>query len=109
MNKLTKSILESFYLIFMFLFFKTTIDFNILSSPNGWWFEHLTGNSYGERICPFGKVAIFVLIFVLIIRNFINIPVYYIQISLFISFIFSLMNLNAVVYLIPIWLYEYYN
>lgn len=109
MKKINISLLESIYLIYMFLFFQTTMDFNILSSPNGWWFEHLTGNEYGKRICPFGRVAIFALIFILILRNIINIPRYFIKISLFISFILSLMNLNAVVYLVPIWIYEYYN
>ena len=43
----------------MFHFFKTSIDFNILASPEGWLFEHLIGNEKGLRICPFGRIAIF--------------------------------------------------
>jgi hypothetical protein len=43
MPSLKNSLLESFYLIFMFLFFKTSIDFNVLSSPKGSWLEHLIG------------------------------------------------------------------
>ena len=109
MSTLKISILESIYLIYVFLFFKTNIDFNVFDTPKGWWFEHLIGDYYGLRICPFGRVAIFALIFVLLIRHFIKIPKLYIKISLIISFILSLMNMNAVVYLIPIWLLEYKN
>ena len=108
MSKLYISMLESLYLIIMFHFFKTSIDFNILASPNGWWFEHLIGNEKGLRICPFGRVAILALIFVLIVRNYINIPQYVINISLIIAFILSLMNLNAVVYILPILITEYF-
>ncbi len=103
------TIIEVIYLIYMFLFFKTTVDFNILRSPQGWWFEHLIGDEYGVRICPFGQVAIFALIFVLILRHYIKIPQWFIYFALGISFILSLMNMNAVIYLLPIWLYEIYK
>ena len=107
MPSLKISILESLYLIFMFLFFKTSIDFNVLRSPEGWWFEHLVGDEYGARICPFGQVAIFALIFVLILRHYVKIPHWFIYLALGISFVLSLMNMNAVVYLIPVWIIEY--
>ena len=109
MKTLHISVFESIYLIYMFLFFKTNIDFNIFDTPKGWWFEHLVGNNYGLRICPFGRVAIFGLIFILLVRHIVNIPKIFIKLSLFISVILSLMNLNAVVYLIPIWYIEYKN
>ena len=94
-------ILESLYLIYMFNYFETGIDFNVLSSPKGYWFEHLIGNTVGRRICPFGNVAIIPLIFVLLFgsRGLI-------RCSLVIAFILSLMNLNALVYLIPVFLIE---
>ena len=101
------SIFESVYLIFMFIFFKTSVDFNVLKSPRGKWFKHLIGYEYGNRICPFGKVAIFALIFIFIARHYIIIPKWFINMALIISFVLSLMNMNAVVYLIPIWLIEY--
>tara|TARA_Y100000768_G_C23924797_1_gene656914 strand:+ start:821 stop:1150 length:330 start_codon:yes stop_codon:yes gene_type:complete len=107
MPSLKISILESLYLIFMFLFFKTSVDFNVLRSPEGWWFEHLVGDEYGVRICPFGQVAIFALIFVLILRHYVKIPQWFIYLALGISFVLSLMNMNAVVYLIPVWIIEY--
>lgn len=108
MPSLKNSLLESFYLIFMFLFFKTSIDFNVLSSPKGSWLEHLIGDEYGLRICPFGRVAIFALIFVLIARHYFEIPENFVIFALMVSFVLSLMNLNAVVYLIPVWLVEMY-
>ena len=107
MPSLKISIIESVYLIFMFLFFKTTMDFNVLRSPTGWWFEHLVGDHYGLRICPFGRVAIFALIAILISRHYVKIPQLYVNTTLVIAFILSLMNMNALVYLIPIWVIEY--
>jgi len=107
MRSLKISLYETVYLIFMFLFFKTTIDFNVLHSPTGWWFEHLVGDQVGLRICPFGRVAIFALIFILLIRHYVKIPQWFIYLALGISLVLSLMNMNAVVYLIPIWLIEY--
>jgi hypothetical protein len=102
------SILESIYLIFMFIFFKTTVDFNVLRSPSGKWFKHLIGDEYGNRICPFGKIAIFALIFVLLIRRCMKISQYFINLALAIAFVLSLMNMNAFVYLIPIFVVEYF-
>ena len=107
MPSLKISLVESAYLIFMFLFFKTTMDFNVIRSPTGWWFEHLVGDHYGLRICPFGRVAIFALIFVLILRHYVKIPKLFIYLVLCISFVLSFMNMNAVIYLIPIWLIEF--
>ena len=106
MDKLKISILESIYLIYMFLFFKTSVDFNIIKSPEGWWLEHLIGDEVGPRICPFGRVAIFGLIFILIVRNYIDIAQNIINISLGMAFILSLVNLNALIYLLPVLLVE---
>ena len=98
------SILESAYLIYMFLFFQTTLDFGIGPTPNGYWFEHLIGNKKGLRICPFGRVAIFFFIGILIGRHFFNIP-YFNYILLF-TFLLSLVNTNATVYLLPVFIIE---
>ena len=54
--RLLISIIESMYLIYMFNFFKTDIDFNVFTSPTNYWFKHLTGNEYGIRICLFGQI-----------------------------------------------------
>ena len=107
MKNLYVSILESLYLIYMFHFCKTSVDFNILASPQGWWFEHLIGNEKGLRICPFGQIAIFVLIFILIGRHYFKIPQYLINIFFIIAFLLSWMNLNAIVYILPVLVIEY--
>ena len=89
----------------MFRYFKTTCDFNYLTQSdifkNNEWFKHLEGNDYGLRICPFGQIAIFGLIAVLLFR-----PKGLVRCALVIAFVLSLMNLNALVYLIPIFIIE---
>jgi hypothetical protein len=101
------SILESLYLIYMFCFFETSVDFNISATPDGYWFKHLIGSIPGNRICPFGHIAIFLLVGVLLFRDFI--PKSLITVSLMIAFIISLINLNATIYLIPVFIIEYYR
>lgn len=112
-NKYTPiiSVLESVYLIYMFLFFKTSMDFNFLKpgllANNFDMFKHLLGNQEGLRICLFGRITIFALIAIIIARNFIKIPLRYINASIALSVLLSLMNMNAVIYLIPFWLIEF--
>lgn len=107
-NKLLISVLESIYLIYMFYFFETSFDFNIFASSENWLFKHLIGNEKGLRICPFGRIVIIPFVIILILRNFSFIPIskYFINILLVLSFIMSLMNLNAVAYFIPVWIVE---
>ena len=107
MNKLLiLSLVESLYLIYTFHFLRTSVDFNIFSSPDHWAFKHLVGNEKGLRICSFGRVAIIALIGILLLRNFIVIPKNMMIVILIITFLLSLMNMNAVVYMLPIFLSE---
>ena len=105
---LTVSIIECIYLIYMFRYFKTRKDFNIFTSPKNWLLKHTTDDNYSLRICPFGQVAIFVLVFILLARHFLNIPQYLIYMTLVVSFLLSLININALVYLLPVWIMEIY-
>ena len=105
-KKLIISTIESVYLIYMFHYFKTSFDFNIFSSPKHWFFKHLKGRRYGLRICIFGRVIIIPFIFILILRNYVKLPVYFMRSVLLLTFILSWMNLNAVAYFIPVWLTE---
>ena len=104
------SLIESFYLIFMFHVFETSVDFNFLPpgllARNSVWFQHILGNEKGLRICLFGRVIIFALIAILIARNFITISRTQFRWVLITSFILALMNMNAVAYLMPVWLLE---
>ena len=101
------SILESLYLIYMFCFFETSIDFNIFSSPDGEWFKHLIGNKKGNRICSFGHITIFFLIGLILFRELFAKGM--VTVLFVIAFLISLLNLNALVYLIPIFVIEYYK
>lgn len=101
------AIFESLYLIYMFCFFETSIDFNIFSSPDGKWFKHLIGNKKGNRICSFGHITIFFLIGLILFRELFAKAL--VKVSFVIAFLISLLNLNALVYLIPIFVIEYYK
>ena len=110
MNVLYISILESLYLIYMFRFFNTTVNFDILKI---YWankyLHHNVENIYGPKICPFGQDIIFVLIFILLIRNVFSIKQTYINYSLYLALGLSLlMNWNAFVYILPVLLVEKY-
>ena len=51
------------------------MDFNVLRSPTGWWFEHLVETIMDWCICPFGRVAIFGLIAILTMRHYVKITI----------------------------------
>ena len=104
------SILESLYLIVMFRFFKTSVNFDILKI---YWvnkyLNHNVENIYGQKICPFGQDIIFVLIFILLFRNVFSIKQTYIYYSLYFALGLSLlMNWNAFVYILPVLIVEKY-
>ena len=102
-------LLEIVYLLYMFLFFKTSIDFNLYSQgmlAKSKLFKHLEQNQYGNRICLFGHIMIILLCVFIILREIYPLPQYLTWIVLIISLLFSLLNLNAVVYLIPFWTIE---
>jgi len=104
--KLAISILETIYLSYMFYFFKTGSDFNILKSPEGYFFKHLIGDEVGLRICLFGRIIIIPLLILLLIRNFVKIPEWYITGALTVAFVMSFMNINALIYLLPVFIIE---
>ena len=105
------SITESIYLIYMFYFFHTTIDFNLIHHN---YFnhikilKHIQGNEKGLRICLFGRLLLPLFICFLLLRNYDpSINQYWLSIIIT-SFILSLLNMNAIVYLLPIWIIELY-
>ena len=115
------TIIEIIYVYYMLNQFKTVYTvhhpleycFND-SLPN--YFKHPIGSyEYENKICPFGHFASKILMIYLIIRYFIFI--YYneknklrkLNISILIlTIIFSLLNMNAFVYLIPYYFSEFY-
>ena len=89
----------------MFRFFKTSINFS-KGTFNSDFFHHSLGDQRELRICPFGRVAIFGLIFILISRHFIMYPKKFIIFVWVITVLLSTMNMNAVMYLLPVELVE---
>lgn len=89
----------------MFRFFKTSINFSKGTFDSDF-FHHSLGDQRELRICPFGRVAIFGLIFILISRHFILYPKKFIIFVWVITVLLSTMNMNAVMYLLPVELVE---
>ena len=114
MNKLIFiSIIQAIYIIFMLNYFKTKYSFaHPLSNFSSDYFKHPIGvNSEPiSNICEFGHQASwFLALFVILRALFINKFNKNISILLFIFTIsFSLLNLNAVIYLIPHFMLEFY-
>jgi hypothetical protein len=113
------TIIEIVYIIYMFIFFKTHYSFNhpiefIIESKLPQFFKHsIYKNYYSNKICLFGKYAIVLLSFYLLIRYlmFDHYKNYFKKstcIVLLITFILSWLNMNAVVYLIPFFIVEFY-
>jgi hypothetical protein len=108
MNKLYISFLEGLYLLYMFNYFETKKDFNwLVYKWDNKFMKHLNGNVYGLRICPFGRIAILFLITLLLLRNFVEIKQIYILYAIYFALILSsLLNWNALVYILPIYIIE---
>ena len=102
-------LIEILYLLYMFLFFKTSIDFNIYSQgilARSKLFRHLEKTQYGNRICLFGHIMIILLCIFISLREIYLIPKYITWLVLLVSVLLSLLNFNAVAYLIPFWTIE---
>lgn len=106
MNIKLISFIEALYLLYTFHFLRTSVDFGLGPSFQGYWWQHAVGNVKCRRICPFGRIVILPFIFLLILRNYIKIPNKIIIFSTLIAFILSFMNTNATVYLTPIFIIE---
>jgi len=107
------SLFEAAYLIYMFRYFKTTMSFNHplefwITKELGSYWEHPIGSSdYENKICPFGQNIIFLLAGYIIIRNFVEVPIHIHKNILIYSFVASLANMNAVIYMTPFLILEY--
>lgn len=113
MNFIT--LFEIIYLHFMFHHFKTTINFNhpfeYITNQNknvNQYFKHSITQDYESKICDFGKHSIIILILYLIctiiLPNFFHKHIS--LVILIITFLLSLLNMNAVIYLLPYFVIE---
>ena len=101
-----------FYILFMFNYFKTTISINhplefYIVGNLGDYFKHPISSSYYEsKICKFGQDIIRVLALYLFYKSYYPVNKNFNYFVIFLTFIFSLMNFNALIYLLPYFLYE---
>ena len=101
------SIIEAFYLFYMFRIFKTKYSIHhpfeyIYNNKLSTFFKHPLRTSFCEsKICPFGQQAIILLIIFLFYREFSGVDKKINKIILWITIAISLLNLNALIYLLP--------
>ena len=110
--RLTITIIECVYLLYMFFFFKTTYHIQWAYADKmtrqHTWLVHDTGY-YESKICPLGKLLVIVFIIFSIYRLYHPIRMFYYTllfdcIAIILSFI---LNWNALVYLLPVLFLEY--
>ena len=111
MSRTTISVLEALYVLYMFRFFKTTFSMNLLPLKFLDYNEYMIHEKQStetpvSHICPFGHDMAIVIALYLIIRNYIPGIMKYNKIILgFITF-GCLMNLNALLYFLPVIIIE---
>jgi hypothetical protein len=106
-KRLIISIIEAIYVIYMFKYYKTTYSFNLLPLKfldNSLYLKHqkYATDVPESHICPFGHDMSFVIAAFLILRNFIPCLMEYNICILAIISIGCFMNINAVVYFLPV-------
>jgi len=112
------TILQSLYLLYMYFFFKTTYTFSGARYERavqqmGSMFVHDTG-VYQNKVCQFGKIMACIVIFIWQVRA--NVPSDYKKGVVYFTLGFDLlclvlayvMNLNALVYILPLIVGEIY-
>ena len=115
------SVLEAVYVVYMLCFFKTRYSFefqrplvvlNFIGSKLGIYSKYLEHNMSQtinpiSHICPFGHWSSWILGFYLIARNYSKLLRKYNPGFIILVGLISLLNYNAVVYLLPIFILEF--
>tara|TARA_Y100001958_G_C21009148_1_gene389946 strand:+ start:326 stop:673 length:348 start_codon:yes stop_codon:yes gene_type:complete len=108
------SLFEAFYILYMFLFFKTKYSIHHPLEIYVTGYHHsllhpINTQNYESKICPFGKNIILLLFIFLIYRSYYIVPKIYSKLVLFVTILLSTMNMNALVYLLPYYIIELYR
>ena len=105
------SIIEALYIIFILNFFKTTYSFNhpleifIIGFDN--YLKHpIHSDKYENKICELGHDLSICFAFYIILRHFLPPNTIYNSYIIYFAIVLSLLNLNAFIYLLPIFIYE---
>ena len=110
------TLFEIIYLFYMYFIFKTSYSFNLAIFNNhinnlGYFFIHNT-NTNENKICLFGKFMAIIAICLALYRLYYNQPKDTVRYNLIFDIIClilaGLMNLNALIYIIPIIVCEIY-
>ena len=119
-TRVLATLVLSVYLVWMFRHFQTAFTVHhpleaLMQRHVGDYFKHPYGNTtYGRKICPFGQHAILVLVLFLWVRVYLEATGSASEatvrtlsgVALGITALCSLMNMNAVLYLVPYFVYE---
>lgn len=119
MNNILIALIEGIYIIYMFNFFKTTYNIaHPLTYFENPFLYHPIGKTYKpiNMICKFGKFMSYIAFIFFISRLLLLKNIYYKEKYLlwhiyiiFISILLCLSNFNALLYLLPIFLFEFSN
>jgi hypothetical protein len=111
------SIIEAFYVIYMLRYFKTKININHplesnITNISSYLLHPINSQKYESKICDFGKDSSFLIAFYLIVRFLLKkyFKIYNSSFNkgiIIIILILSLMNMNAFIYLLPFFIYEF--
>ena len=110
------SILEGFYILYMFNFFKTSVSFHhpferILTSDISSYLAHPIHTSrYENKICKFGHLVGFILFLLFLYRGLYDIDYNDFQKYLYFVMLFGtiILNINSFIYMAPVFIYEYF-
>lgn len=105
--------IEAFYILYMFFFFKTNYSFRSpleYTHVSDYMHHPTTSGTYDNKICKFGKdVSIILALWIIFGQYYLTsiskiLPNYIIFLIILIFSIF--MNMNAFVYILPVFVYE---
>ena len=112
------SLLESFYVYYMYNNFKTKVSFHnpveilIQKGNTTDYFRHpISTNIYESKICPLGKFVSKILVLWIFGRFFLNknkMLKYNKILFIILSLSTLIMNMNSFIYYIPIYIYEFF-
>ena len=118
-NLFLVTVIQAVYVVYMLRYFKTRYSLaHPLVNFKSEWLHHPVGVSREPivNICPFGQQGGLLIAGLLFVRLYIaqqgkvssKVLKMYSRMGTFLIFLFSLLNMNAVVYLIPFFISEYY-
>ena len=111
------SIVEGLYIMYMFIYFKTRFSLELNRSGNilrqlrnmKFLFHPVERSKVPiSQICQFGKVGSVFIFLYLILREFVSLPKYTNLIVFLIIFVLTLINYNALLYMMPVFILELY-